>query len=238
MIEGARALGDALDAKVHLRAVFAAPGAPAALLERAAAAGTAVHQLAPRVIERVAPTVTPQPLLAVVERVDVELESLAGARLVVVAVDIADPGNLGTLLRAVEAAGGDGAVCCGTHVDIYNPKTVRAAAGSLFHLPVVIGGDPVEVLNQVGRWGLRRLGAVARGGEDYGDLDLRGPIALVVGSEAGGLPSAVLTEGVDERVSIPMTGRAESLNVAVAAAVLCFEVARQRRKAGGRLGGA
>ena len=231
MVEGAQALSDALDAKAHVRAVFAAPGAPAEVVDRAAASGTTVHRLAPGVVERVAPAVSPQPNHGVVDQLDVDLDALAAATLLVVAVDVADPGNLGALLRTAEAAGADGVVCCGGHVDIYNPKTVRAAAGSLFHLPVVAGGDPREVLQQVGTWGLRRLGTVPRGGRDYSAAELRRPVAIVVGGEATGLPDAVLAAGVDERVTIPMAGRVESLNVGAAAAVLCFEVARQRRQA-------
>lgn len=231
MVEGAKALSDALDAKAHVRAVFAAPGAPGEVVDRAAASGTTVHRLAPGVIERVAPAVTPQPVLGIVDQLDVGLAALAAATLLVVAVDVADPGNLGMLVRTAEAAGADGIVCCGAHVDIYNPKTVRAAAGSLFRLPVVAGGDPLEVLDQLGAWGLRRLGTVPRGGLDYNAAELRRPVAIVLGSEATGLPDPVLAAGVDDRVTIPMAGRAESLNVGAAAAILCFEVARQRRQA-------
>ncbi|MDP9404139.1 MAG: RNA methyltransferase [Actinomycetota bacterium] len=229
MVEGTRAVREALGAGVQLHAVFAGPGAPPDVVERASATGAAVHHVEPGVIERVAPTVTPQPLLAVAGQLDVALEALAGARLLVVAVDVHDPGNLGTVLRSAEAAGVDGVVCCGSHVDVYNPKTVRAAAGALFHVPLVVGGDPLEVLQRIGEWGTRRLAAVARGGTDHTEVDLRGHLALVLGSEAAGLSEAVLGEGVDDRVTIPMAGRAESLNVGMAAAVLCFEAARQRR---------
>lgn len=232
MVEGAKVLGVALDAGTHLKAVFAAPGAPPDVLERASAAGATVHHLAAGVMERVAPTVSPQPLLAVAEQLDVGLDALSSARLLVVAVDINDPGNLGAVLRSAEAAGADGVVCCGSHVDPYNPKTVRAAAGALFHVPLVVGGDPLDVLRRIGGWGMLRLAAVARDGTPHTDIDLRGPVALVLGSEAAGLSEAVLAGGVDGRITIPMAGRAESLNVGMAAAVLCFEAARQRRATG------
>ncbi|HVM03160.1 MAG TPA: RNA methyltransferase [Acidimicrobiales bacterium] len=232
MVEGAKVLGEALDAGVHVEAVYAAPGAPADVLERAAGAGARVLDLAPGVLERVAGTVTPQPVIAVVPYVDVGLDDLGGADLVVVCVDVRDPGNLGTVLRSAEAAGAGGVVCCDGSVDVYNPKAVRASAGSLFHVPVVAGGDPAAVLDRLGRWGLRRLGAVARHGLDYAAVDLTGPTALVLGNEAAGLPGDLAGGGLlDARVSIPMTGRAESLNVGMAAAVLCFEAARQRRSA-------
>lgn len=231
MVEGAKLLAEALAAGVAVEAVFAAPGAPGPLLEQAVAAGARLHELQPGVVERVADTVTPQPVMAVVPFVDVDLAALAGARLVLVCVDVRDPGNAGTVLRSAEAAGADGVVCCDGSVDLYNPKTVRASAGSLFRVPVVAGGDAVEVLERIGRWGVRRLGAVARSGQDPAAVDLTGPAALVLGNEARGLAGRV-DACLDGRLTIPMAGRSESLNVGMAAAVLCFEVARQRRAAG------
>ena len=214
--------------------MYAAPGAPGELLARAAEAGARVLELAPGVIERVAGTVTPQPVVAVVPYVDVALDELRGADLVVVCIDVRDPGNLGTVLRSAEASGAGGVICCNGSVDVYNPKAVRASAGSLFHVPVVAGGDPVGVLERIGTWGLRRLGTVARGGRDYAAADLTAPTALVLGNEAAGLPSDLAARGLlDAEVTIPMIGRTESLNVGMAAAVLCFEAARQRRSAGG-----
>ncbi|HEX2064729.1 MAG TPA: RNA methyltransferase, partial [Acidimicrobiales bacterium] len=176
-------------------------------------------------------TVTPQPVMAVVPFVDVPLEDLRHSTLLVVCVDVRDPGNAGTVLRSAEAAGADGVVFCGGSVDVYNPKTVRASSGALFHVPVVVGGDSAEVLERIGEWGMARLGAVARSGRDYVEVDLAAPSALVLGNEAGGLP-ADLDPLLDDTVSIPMAGRSESLNVGMAAAVLCFEAARQRRRVG------
>ena len=106
---------------------------------------------------RVADTVTPQPVLAVAPAVDVPISDLRDATLLMVCAGVADPGNLGTVLRVAEAAGADGVLCCAGSVDVYNPKTVRASAGSLFHIPVVAGGDPGEVLAELGTWGLHRL---------------------------------------------------------------------------------
>jgi TrmH family RNA methyltransferase len=175
--------------------------------------------------------VTPQPLLAVVPAVDVPLSHLLErpVDLVVVCVDVRDPGNAGTVLRSAEAAGAGGVICCDGSVDVFNPKTVRASAGALFHVPVVAGGDPDEVLDQLGRAGLRRIGTAARGGVPYTDADMTGPVAIVLGNEAHGL-SRDLTSRLDGLITIPMAGRAESLNVGMAAAVICFEVARQRSR--------
>ncbi len=119
---------------------------------------------------------------------------------------------------------------CDGSVDVYNPKAVRASAGSLFNVPVVAGGEAVETLERIGGWGLKRLGAVAGRGDSYTSVDLARPTALVLGNEASGLPHALAAGGVlDGEITIPMQGRAESLNVGMAAAVLCFEAARQRR---------
>ena len=151
---------------------------------------------------------------------------VVGADLIVVLADVRDPGNAGTVLRTADAAGVDAVVCCGGTVDPYNPKTVRASAGSLFHVPLVVAGDPVDVLDAVAAHGLRRLAAVVRGGDDYTTVDWRQPTALVLGNEAAGLPAGLPVDGM---VGIPMAGRAESLNVGMAGAVLCFEALRQRR---------
>lgn len=215
------------------------------LVRRATELGARCYDLAPGVMARVADTVTPQPVMAVFPMLDVPAVPV-GARLVVVMVDVRDPGNAGTVLRTADAAGADAVVCCGGTVDPYNPKTVRSSAGSLFHVPLVLGEDAVTVLDELGSGTggsgsdasdagdgsgtsgprLRRLGAVVRGGEDYAAVDWTVPTALVLGNEATGLPPTVPLDG---RVAIPMAGRAESLNVGMACAVLCFEALRQRR---------
>jgi RNA methyltransferase, TrmH family len=230
VVEGVKLLEEALAAGVAVEEVLVAPGGDHPVVAEAAAAGARVHRLAPGVLERAAPATTPQPVAAVAPFVDVGLAAVSGARLVVVAADVRDPGNAGTILRSAEGAGADAVVLAEGSVDLYNPKTVRASAGALFHVPVVVGGAPAAVLDQLGRGGLRRLGTAARGGAPYDEADLVGPLALVLGNEARGLPPD-LAGHLDEVVHIPMVGRTESLNVGMAAAVLCFEAARQRRRA-------
>jgi TrmH family RNA methyltransferase len=228
VLEGPTLVAEALDAGIPLEALFVAPEANGMVIDAARRAGVAVHELRPGVMERVAGTVTPQPVAAVAPFVDVTIEGLVHATLVVVCVDVRDPGNLGTVLRSAEAAGADAVIRCDRSADLYNPKTVRASAGSLFRVPVVAGGEPAGVLEELGRAGLRRVGTSAHGGAAPEDVDLTAPVALVFGNEARGLPPG-LSSSVDETVTIPMAGRAESLNVGMAAAVLCFEAARQRR---------
>ena len=232
MVEGAKLLTEALAAGTKVETVFAEPGAPPELLDRAATAGARVVGLAAGVLDRVASTVHPQPVMAVVDDVAVDLGTVALGGFTVVCVDVSDPGNAGTVLRSAEAAGADAVVFCRHSVDVYNPKTVRASAGAIFHVPLVVAEEePPQVLARLGARGLRRLGAVAGSGRDHTTVELTGPVALVLGNEATGLPGE-LDEVLDERITIPMAGRTESLNVGMAAAVLCFEAARQRRSKG------
>jgi RNA methyltransferase, TrmH family len=231
VVEGANAIAAALLAGAELEALYVAPEAEATcpeLLALAADRGLDVLPLAAGVLERVSDTVTPQPVLAVARRRPAILADLVTADLVVVGVDVRDPGNAGTLVRSAEAAGAQGVVFCRGSVDVTNPKTVRASAGALFHVPVVEGGDPQEVLGVLGEAGLVRIGTSARGGLPPDQADLAGRVALVFGNEAHGLPADVAS-GLDGMVTIPMAGRTESLNLGMAAAILLYEAQRQRR---------
>ena len=180
-----------------------------------------VFELAPHVMERIASTDSPQPVLAVVRMQEKPVAELSGASMVVVCDRIADPGNLGTILRSCEAAGVDGIVLITGSVDPYNPKVVRASAGALFHVPVVSD----VALHDLQRLGLPLVGTSSHEGTAYTSMDLRRPFALVMGSEAHGVDPQI---PIDEWVSIPHVGRAESLNVAMATTVVVFEAARQR----------
>ncbi len=229
MVEGTKLVSEALAAGAKVETVFAAAGAPSDLLTRAEAAGARLVELAPGVLDRVASTVHPQPVMAVVADPAVALDDVDLTGFTVVCVDVGDPGNAGTVLRSGEAAGADAVVFCGHSVDVYNPKTVRASAGALFHVPVVVTTEePSDLLAHLRTRGLCRLGAVVTSGRDHTAVDLTVPLALVLGNEATGLSDA-LSHVLDERITIPMAGRSESLNVGMAAAVLCFEAARQRR---------
>jgi TrmH family RNA methyltransferase len=203
-----------------------------ALLDRCFDHGARLFELEDGVLARVAGTVTPQPVMAVVEMPACDLADVGARRpqLVVVCVDVRDPGNAGTVARSAWAAGADAVVCCEGTVDLWNPKAVRSSAGAVLHVPVVAAGAPAATLDEIGGWGLRRWGAVAEGGQDYDAADLVQPCALVLGNEAAGLPLTELHNHLDGLISIPMAGSAESLNVGMAAAVLCFEAARQRRQ--------
>lgn len=184
-------------------------------------------------MEKVADTVTPQPICAVVPTLDVGLGELLAApsateRLLVVCAGVRDPGNLGAVMRSAAAAGADGLVCCERTADPYNPKVVRASAGAIFELPLVIAGGAATVASELSAAGFRSFATTAEGGTDYGLADLSGDVALVLGNEANGLPDE-LASVFDGRLTIPMLGRAESLNVAMTATIICHEIARRRR---------
>jgi TrmH family RNA methyltransferase len=237
VIEGPRLLDAALEHHVSLESFYLAPGAErgfAPLAARLRASGAPEEGLKEGVLERIGDTVTPQPILAVARIPIASLDDLsasdaARARPVVVAVDVQDPGNAGTIVRSAEAAGAAGVVFSGNSVDPFAPKVVRSTAGAIFGIPIVEADDPVNVLDALGARGRRRLGTVAAGGAPIDDVDLTGPVALVVGNEAHGLPDAVLP-ALDATVTIPIELAAESLNVAMATTVLLFEAARQRRE--------
>ena len=218
VVEGAGLLQQAVAAGWRVEAQYVAPGAVPVPCD------APVHEFAPNVLERVATTESPQPVLAVVYQRSQRLPD--GATFVVVADRLADPGNAGTIIRSAEAAGADAVVLTEGSVDPYNPKVVRSSAGSLFRMPVV-----ATDLGSLRAAGLRVLATSSHRGAPYTDVDLRGPVAVVLGNEAHGLDDDA---PVDQWITFPHRGAAESLNVAMAATVLVFEVARQRR--GGSVG--
>jgi TrmH family RNA methyltransferase len=238
VLEGPRIVEDALRRGATFDAIFLGPNARYAfrdLLELAAVGDVPVFDLKEGVLEKLGSTRTPQPVLAVATIPPrPSIASLTGDGPVIVTVGLSDPGNLGTLLRSAEAAGCAGLVCCGESVDVYNPKVVRSSAGAIFGIPIVAPrpgrgneNDPVEVLEELAAAGRTRYGA-AVGGTAASEVDLTGPVAIVLGNEAHGLSEDVVNH-LDDLISIPMAGSAESLNVAMAGTVLAFEAARQRR---------
>ncbi len=215
VVEGALLTAEARRAGWAIEAQYVAPG-----VEPVDGAGP-VRSLAPGVAERVAATETPSGLFAVVRIPVADPTALAAADFVVVADRLADPGNLGTILRSAEAAGVDAVVLTPGTVDAFNPKVVRASAGALFHVPVHTAS-----LADVRAAGIRAIGTSSHRGDRHTDVDWSGRLAIVAGSEAHGLADDAT---VDAWVRIEHAGRAESLNVAMATTVLCFEAARARR---------
>ena len=227
-------VAEAFAAGTEVEAVYAeAAGMTAAVTETARASGVPVHEVADGGLRKVLDVVEPQDLVAVARHRPAALDDLVsatalGAGPLVVLVAVGDPGNAGTVIRSAEAAGCAGVVLTEGSVDPYNPKAVRATAGSIFRMPVSEGVPFPTIVDACQRAGVATWAMVGEDGTVLDDVDLTGPVALVVGNEAHGLtePHA---GACSARLSIPMSGSVESLNAAVSAAVVMFEAARQRR---------
>ncbi|MEU7036012.1 RNA methyltransferase [Streptomyces sp. NPDC046237] len=204
------------------------------IVDAARAAGARVHFAPDAVLAEVSQTVTPQGLVGVCRFLDSPFEEVLAARprLVAVLAHVRDPGNAGTVLRCADAAGADAVVLTDASVDLYNPKSVRASVGSLFHLPVVVGVPVEQAVAGLKSAGVRILAADGAGQNDLDDeLDagtMGGPTAWVFGNEAWGLPEETRALA-DAVVRVPIHGKAESLNLATAAAVCLYASARAQR---------
>jgi TrmH family RNA methyltransferase len=237
LAEGVKSLTEALLVPDCVVEVFATPAATttyAAIRDAVAAAGLPWQEADERAVGALSGTVTPQGLVAVCRTLDVPLADVLGARTIALCADVRDPGNAGTVIRTADAAGADAVVLAGRSVDPYNGKAVRATVGSLFHLPVALAERPDEAVALLRGAGFGVLAADGTGEVDLfaaGAL-LTGKVAWLFGNEAHGLP-AELAALADHRVAIPIVGRAESLNLATAAALCLYESARARLDDGG-----
>ncbi|MBO4164664.1 TrmH family RNA methyltransferase [Micromonospora antibiotica] len=237
LAEGPQAVREALDRTGTVVELFGTPTAldrHADLASRAAHADLPVSEVTDEALAALTETVAPQGLVAVCRHLDVPLATALarGPRLVAVLAGIRDPGNAGTVLRTADAAGAGAVVFAGDTVDPYNGKCVRASAGSLFHVDVVRAADPGAVVDALRAAGLAVLATTGYGDSDLDDLvdhgRLAAPTAWLFGAEAHGLPEE-LTAVADARVRVPLHGRAESLNLAAAAAVCLYASARALR---------
>jgi RNA methyltransferase, TrmH family len=238
LAEGPQAVAEAFHCGAQVTDLFVTVPARSRhhdLVAAMAAAGIPVHLVSGEVMDELAQTVTPQGLLAVCGFVDVPLAEITARgrpQLVALLANVRDPGNAGTVLRTADAAGAHAVVFADASVDPYNGKCVRASAGSLFHLPVAAGvriDDAVVTLREAG---LRIVAADGRAGRPLDDPEvqarLAGPTAWMFGNEAWGLPPELVALA-DEPVAVPIYGRAESLNLAAAAAVCLYASARVQR---------
>ena len=237
LAEGPQAVAEAFHCGAQVTDLFVTVPARtrhADLVAAIATAGTPVHVVSGEVMDELAQTVTPQGLLAVCGFVDVPLAEVARAKpaLVALLANVRDPGNAGTVLRTADAAGAHAVVFADASVDPYNGKCVRASAGSLFHLPVVAGTRLEEAVVTLREAGLRIVAADGRAGRPLDDPEvqarLAGPTAWMFGNEAWGLPPEFVALA-DEPVAVPIYGRAESLNLAAAAAVCLYASAGAQR---------
>jgi TrmH family RNA methyltransferase len=237
VVDGPVLVAEALSADVVVRELYCDAdhlGDPAisAVVAAARSASVRVQVTQPGVIARVADPVTPRPLVAVVERPNAPVATRLPAERAVdagilVLVAVRDPGNTGTLIRTAEAAGMAAVWVVGDGADPFGPKAVRASAGSVLRVPVAVHRDAAVAVASLAAAGHTLVGTSADG-VAYDELDPGSAPALLLGSEAHGLDPEV-SALVDRWVSVPMSGEAESLNVAVAGSVLAFELARRRR---------
>ena len=237
LAEGPQAVAEAIACDGVVSQVYvtaAAHGRFGGLIDQATRQGVAVQAVSGDVMAELAQTITPQGVLAVCRFVDVPLArvAVAASRLVVILANVRDPGNAGTVLRTADAAGADGVIFSDASVDPYNSKCVRATAGSIFHLPVVVGTPVAATVAALREAGMQVLAADGRAGQSLDEAGPRGllsrPTAWLFGNEAWGLPADVLALA-DEAVAVPIYGQAESLNLAAAAAVCLYASARAQR---------
>jgi TrmH family RNA methyltransferase len=244
LAEGAPAVSEAIAAEadhpgtvLELYLTEAAGTRHPELARRAFAAGLTVTQVTERAAAALTDAVTPQGLVvrcALPSRTVSDLLA-TGPKLLAVLVQTSDPGNTGTVIRLADAAGADGVIVAGAAADPVNPKAIRASAGSLFHLPVVTAPDAAALIAELGAAGLSVLASTGHTDLELDQADRDGildlPTAWLFGSEAHGLPEPIIA-AADERVRIPIYGRAESLNLAAAAAICLYASAAAQRRAG------
>jgi TrmH family RNA methyltransferase len=231
VIEGPDLVEAALEGGASFEAIYvdadeAASPALVALTKQADDLGVRVFALESGVLAKVADAQTPQPVLAAVRFASKDIGAIAGRGLILVVHDLKDPGNAGTIIRSADAAGTSAVIFTGQSVDPYNPKTLRATAGSIFHLDVCVATLDAT-LAHFSSAGAQTLATVVRGGTSHRDVDFTTSTVVVIGNESEGLSEDVIAK-CDRAISIPMAGRSESLNAGVAASLIAFEALWQR----------
>ena len=182
-----------------------------------------------RLFRQIAQTETPQGIAALVELRAETLEAVLRARdaLLLVACGLQDPGNLGTILRSAQAFGASALITLAETVSPFNPKAARASAGAVFHVPMLMGEKAESLFPRLRAAGVRVVGTDRHSSARISDADLRGPLAILIGQEAAGLPAEIARQA-ETLVSIPIRAGMDSLNAATAASIVLYEVARQR----------
>lgn len=230
-IEGPNLFEEALRARLRVVCVFVAQGFESLLAPLHLPPETEVLLLPRELLDSALTTETPQPVAALVETPDWTWAHLLGgqhnhAPLVLVLAGLQDPGNLGTILRSAEAFGATGVLTLPGTVSSWNPKAVRASAGSVFRLPM-LSSSAIHSIDRLRESGLKIFTTTASRAEPAELVDLTGPVALLIGNEGNGVPKP-LSAMADGALTIPCPGPVESLNAAVAASVLLYEASRQR----------
>ncbi len=234
LLDGAHLVADALGARVTVQLAAVTPAAYDTddlrdLLAGLARAGVEVVTVSATVMGAISPVRSSSAIVALAERPALASERIFAGRapLVVIAVDVQDPGNVGAIVRVAEAGGASGVVAAGGSADPFSWKALRGSMGSALRLPVISGIDADTAFADARHHGCRIVAAVPREGRSLFDVRLTGPVAVLVGGEGQGL-AAPLVSAADERVTIPMQAPVESLNAAVTAALIVYEARRQR----------
>jgi TrmH family RNA methyltransferase len=230
-IEGPNLLAEALRAGLRVECVFAAQGAEHLLEALALPPETEVLLLPKELLDAALTTEAPQPIAALIEPPVWTWDDILGtnhkaAPLLLVLAGLQDPGNLGTMLRSAEAFGASGVLSLPGTVSPWNPKAVRASAGSVFRLPL-LAADAEECFSRLHHAGVKIWTTAVHGAEPAHRADLAGPTALLIGNEGNGVPGDLAAQA-DGALTISCSGPVESLNASVAAAVLLYEASRQR----------
>jgi TrmH family RNA methyltransferase len=235
LLDGAHLVGDAIAARVAFQLAAVTPASSEdpgirALVAALQADGVEVITVSASVMDAVSPVKTPSGIVALAERpvADAGVLYEGTAALVVSAVDVQDPGNLGAIVRVTEAAGATGLVAAGASANPFGWKALRGSMGSALRLPIVSEVAAEDAVAEARQHGCRIIASVPRNGRSLFDLDLAGPLHVLIGGEGRGL-SPALVDAAEERVTIPMQAPVESLNAAVTAALLVYEARRQRR---------
>jgi TrmH family RNA methyltransferase len=231
LLDGDHLLSEAVASGIQIEAAgFATRTADAELMRAAADSGADVYTVTDQVLAAISPVREPSGVVAIARKRENSLDAIFARRpaLVVMLSDVQDPGNVGAAIRAAEGCGATGVVCGEATADPFGWKALRGAMGSTFRVPVVSKQRLDAAIVNARRRGLRVFATTARDGIPLPDCDLRGPAAILFGSEGLGLPDSLIATA-DVRMTIPMQPPVESLNVAVAAALVVYEAARQRR---------
>jgi TrmH family RNA methyltransferase len=233
LIEGVKMVEEALRDNLGVKMVIASPSLVQhhgkGVLKLAENRSVEVLWISERLMDAIAESKTPQPVMAIVNMKAYSEQGLLAndAGLIVMAHQLQDPGNLGTIIRTAEAVGASGVAITSNTVDPFNPKAIRASMGSILRVPIVHSGDASAFIKTCKQKGFQTAATVLTGRTTHFDMDLKKPTVMVLGQEGAGLPQEIMAD-IDLQVRIPMASTIDSLNVATAAAVILYEAFRQR----------
>ena len=234
LLDGAHLVSEALAANIRLQQVVVSSDALEnpyiqPIVDVAARRGVDVVTASASVMDAVSPMRSASRIVAIGERPVHDVSRIYGGAspLVIIAIDVQDPGNVGAIVRVAEAGGATGVIAAGASANPFGWKALRGSMGSALRLPVGIDSHADHAVDDARRQGCRLVATVPRGWQSHVEVDLRGPLAVLVGGEGAGIAHG-LVEAADVRVTIPMEDPVESLNAAVTAALLVYEARRQR----------